>query len=60
MSAECNACGDVFGGEVMPRVEAYAQRLSSQGKYIKVNEASLTDVAIDDQGQPREVPRPTI
>jgi acyl-CoA thioesterase YciA len=36
----------------------YAERFRSQGKYIKVTEASLTYVAIDDQGQPREVPKP--
>ena len=40
------------------QVEVYAERFRSQGNYIKVTEASLTYVAIDDQGQPREVPRP--
>ena len=44
---------------VTVKVEVYAERFRSQGKYIKVTEASLTYVAIDDQGQPREVPRPT-
>jgi acyl-CoA thioesterase YciA len=43
---------------VTVKVEVYAERFRSQGKYIKVTEASLTYVAIDDQGQPREVPRP--
>lgn len=40
------------------KVEVYAERFSDQGQYIKVTEASLTYVAIDDKGQPREVPKP--
>jgi acyl-CoA thioesterase YciA len=44
---------------VTVKVEVYAERFRLQGEYIKVTEASLTYVAIDDQGQPREVPRPT-
>jgi acyl-CoA thioesterase YciA len=39
------------------KVEVYAERFRAQGKYIKVTEASLTYVAIDDNGKPREVPR---
>jgi acyl-CoA thioesterase YciA len=39
------------------KVEVYAERFGSQGKYTKVTEASLTYVAIDDAGQPREVPK---
>lgn len=39
------------------KVEVYAERFRAQGKYIKVTEASLTYVAIDDQGKPREVPK---
>jgi len=42
------------------KVEVYAERFGTQGKYIKVTEASLTYVAIDDQGKPRELPRKTI
>ncbi|HYW56449.1 MAG TPA: acyl-CoA thioesterase [Polaromonas sp.] len=38
------------------KVEVYAERFRSQGRYIKVTEASLTYVAIDDNGQPRPVP----
>jgi acyl-CoA thioesterase YciA len=38
------------------KVEVYAERFRSQGRYIKVTEASVTYVAIDDQGQPRPVP----
>jgi acyl-CoA thioesterase YciA len=39
------------------KVEVYAERFRAQGKYIKVTEASLTYVAIDDNGKPRELPR---
>ena len=38
-------------------VEVYAERFSEQGQYIKVTEASLTYVAIDDQGRPRPIAR---
>lgn len=38
-------------------VEVYAERFSEQGLYIKVTEASLTYVAIDDQGRPRSIAR---
>ncbi len=38
------------------KVEVYAERYSSQGNYLKVTEASLTYVAIDDQGRPRPIP----
>lgn len=37
-------------------VGVYAERFSNQGRYIKVTEAQLTYVAIDDQGKPRPVP----
>ena len=37
-------------------VEVVAERLSVQGEFIKVTEASLTYVAIDDEGHPRQVP----
>ena len=33
-------------------VEVYAERIRSQGQYIKVTEAQLTYVAIDDKGRP--------
>jgi acyl-CoA thioesterase YciA len=42
------------------KIEVYAERIGAQGQYIKVTEASLTYVAIDDQGKPREVPRPAV
>ena len=40
------------------KVEVYAERFRAQGKFVKVTEASLTYVAIDDQGKPRPLPRP--
>ena len=40
------------------KVEVYAERIRSQRKYVKVTEASLTYVAIDEQGQPRPLPNP--
>jgi acyl-CoA thioesterase YciA len=39
------------------QVEVFAERYSAQGRYIKVTEASLTYVAIDEQGRPRVIPR---
>ncbi len=38
------------------KVEVYAERFRAQGTYIKVTEASLTYVAIDETGKPRAVP----
>ena len=38
-------------------VEVYAERFQSQGSYVKVTEANLTYVAIDDMGRPREIPK---
>ncbi len=37
-------------------VEVYAERFHSQGQYVKVTQASVTYVAIDDAGQPRALP----
>ncbi len=43
------------------KVEVYAERFQTQGQFVKVTEANLTYVAIDDQGKPREVPhRPAL
>ncbi len=39
------------------QVEVYAERFRAQGQYVKVTEASLTYVAIDDQGRPRPISR---
>jgi acyl-CoA thioesterase YciA len=41
------------------KVEVYAERFRAQGRYIKVTEASLTYVAIDEQGRPRPIPAQT-
>jgi len=37
-------------------VEVFAERFQSQGQYVKVTEASVTYVAIDDGGRPRPIP----
>src|SRR5512132_517195 len=42
---------------VTVQVEVYAERFHSQGQYVKVTEASLTYVAIDESGQPRPLPK---
>ena len=36
-------------------VEVYAERFGAQGHYVKVTEAVLTYVAIDDSGKPRPI-----
>ena len=42
-------------------VEVYAERFAQQGRYVKVTEATLTYVAIDDQGKPKAIhPRPAV
>jgi acyl-CoA thioesterase YciA len=41
---------------VTVEVEVFAERFGSQGQYVKVTEAKLTYVAIDNQGRPRPVP----
>jgi acyl-CoA thioesterase YciA len=40
---------------VTVKVEVFAERFRTQGRYIKVTEAYVTYVAIDDQGRPREI-----
>ena len=40
------------------QVEVYAERFRSQKRYIKVTEASLTYVAIDDFGRPCKIVKP--
>jgi acyl-CoA thioesterase YciA len=42
---------------VTVKVEVFAERFGSDNEYTKVTEASITYVAIDEQGKPREVPR---
>jgi acyl-CoA thioesterase YciA len=39
-------------------VEVFAEAYRTQGRYRKVTEATLTYVAIDDNGIPREIPKP--
>lgn len=39
------------------QIEVYAETFRSQGNYVKVTEASVTYVAIDEQGRPRPIPR---
>lgn len=36
-------------------VEVYAERFRAQGQYVKVTEATLTYVAIDEAGKPRPI-----
>jgi acyl-CoA thioesterase YciA len=39
-------------------VEVFAERFRAQGQFVKVTEASLTYVAIDEDGRPRPLPKP--
>ena len=39
------------------QVEVYAERIGAQGQFVKVTQASLTYVAIDEDGRPRPIPR---
>ncbi|WP_205964683.1 acyl-CoA thioesterase [Ramlibacter agri] len=38
-------------------VEVYAESFGNQGRFVKVTEALVTYVAIDDEGKPREITR---
>ncbi len=38
------------------KVEVFAEQFRAQGQFVKVTEATLTYVAIDEHGKPREVP----
>jgi acyl-CoA thioesterase YciA len=38
------------------KIEVFAENFRNQGRYIKVTEALLTYVAIDDEGRPRPLP----
>jgi acyl-CoA thioesterase YciA len=40
-------------------VEVFAERIDTSEKYVKVTEATLTYVAVDEQGKPRAVPKIT-
>jgi len=39
------------------QVEVFAERFGTQGQYAKVTEASLTYVAVDQDGRPQQIPR---
>lgn len=41
---------------VTVEIEVFAERYVDQGRYVKVTEATLTYVAIDENGRPRELP----
>jgi acyl-CoA thioesterase YciA len=41
-------------------VEVLAERFMDQGRFIKVTEASITYVAIDEEGKPRPIPKKDI
>jgi acyl-CoA thioesterase YciA len=41
---------------VTVKIEVFAESFRDQGRYIKVTEALLTYVAIDDEGRPRVIP----
>jgi acyl-CoA thioesterase YciA len=43
---------------VTVKVEVYAEHFRRQGQYLKVTEALVTYVAIDDAGRPRPLPLP--
>ena len=38
-------------------VEVFAERFHDQGQFVKVTEALVTYVAIDDQGKPKAIPK---
>ena len=42
---------------VTVQVEVYAEHIRAQGSYVKVTEASVTYVAVGDDGRPRELER---
>ncbi|HVZ45004.1 MAG TPA: acyl-CoA thioesterase [Ramlibacter sp.] len=41
-------------------VEVFAERFRAQGQFVKVTEANVTYVAIDDAGRPRPIPKRAI
>lgn len=45
----------IGNSSITVQVEVYAERFNNQGNYLKVTEASLTYVAIDDLGKPRPI-----
>ena len=55
----CSAITRVGNTSITVEVEVYAERFAEQGRYVKVTEARLTYVAIDEQGRPRAVSKLT-
>jgi acyl-CoA thioesterase YciA len=55
----CSAITRVGNTSITVEVEVYAERFADQGRYVKVTEARLTYVAIDDKGRPRSIPKRT-
>ncbi len=53
-----SAVSRVGNTSIAVRVEVFAERMRNQGNFVKVTEATLTYVAIDDNGQPRQLPKP--
>ena len=47
----------VVGAPPQVIVYIHPQRFSAQGEYMKVTEATLTYVAIDEAGKPRVIPK---
>ena len=47
----------IGNSSITVQVEVFAERFRAQGQYVKVTEASLTYVAIDDEGRPRPIPK---
>lgn len=47
----------VGNSSITVQVEVFAERFLAQGVYVKVTEAALTYVAIDDEGRPMPIPR---
>jgi acyl-CoA thioesterase YciA len=43
---------------VTVQVEVFAEHFHKQGKYVKVTEASLTYVSVDEAGKPRPIAQP--
>jgi len=55
----CSAITRVGNTSLTVEVEVYAERFAEQGRYVKVTEARLTYVAIDEKGRPRAVSKLT-
>jgi len=47
----------IGNSSITVQVEVFAESFRAQGQYVKVTEASLTYVAIDDEGRPRSIAR---